>query len=100
MNNKIHTCPCPNLECPNHGVCEDCTSRHLRKGTLNYCGFYSILPELEAAVAADPDSPAAAIIRQRIERQCGAYEKLKEQHGISEKQQTQKRNEKSKYSNH
>ncbi len=100
MMNKEHICACPNLDCPNHGNCENCTSRHLRIGTLNYCGFYAILPELEAAVAAAPDSPSADAIRARIDRQTGAYRALMEKHGISEAEQEQKRTERSNYSDH
>ena len=52
-------CPCPNQDCPNHGDCEKCISRHLKKGYLNYCAFHTILPLLREAIDADPDSPAA-----------------------------------------
>ena len=48
-------CPCVNLECPNHGNCEKCTSRHLNKGFLNFCGFHTILPLLQEAIDASPD---------------------------------------------
>ena len=93
-------CPCPNLECPNHGDCRNCTSRHLRIGTLNYCGFYSILNELEEAVNAEPGSLSAQIIRKRIERQTNAYLKNMKKHCLSEENQHTLRIEKSKLSMH
>lgn len=93
-------CPCPNLDCPNHGNCEDCASRHLRIGTLNYCAFYAILPELEEAVNASPDSPSAQIIKNRIERQTNAYLKCMEKHGLSEEDQDKLRDDKMRMSAH
>ena len=83
MTKSQNTCPCPNLDCPNHGNCKNCTSRHLRIGKLNYCGFYSILPELEKAINSDPDSPTAQIIQNRIERQTKAYSKRKNQFDLT-----------------
>jgi|GEM_PF-1286013 len=93
-------CPCPNLECPNHGNCRDCSSRHLRMGTLSCCAFYSILPELEAAVAASPDSPSAELIRNRIESQTAAYRRLLEKHCISQETFAERRAAKTRVSSH
>ncbi|PLX25312.1 MAG: hypothetical protein C0599_00745 [Salinivirgaceae bacterium] len=56
----------------------------MRIGKLNYCGFYSILPELEKAINSDPDSPTAQIIQNRIERQTKAYSKRKNQFDLTE----------------
>ncbi len=97
---KLNICPCPNLGCPNHGSCKDCTSRHLKIGTLNYCGFYSILPVLEEAIAVSPNSPSAQIIKKLVEKQTQAYVKLMERHCISGARQAELRLEKSKVSAH
>jgi len=93
-------CPCPNINCPNHGNCINSTSRHLRINSLNYCAFYSILPELEKAEEASPDSASAKIIQNRIERQSSAYFKWMKKHGISEESAELLREQKSKLSKH
>lgn len=100
MTNNKNICPCPNLDCPNHGDCEKCTSRHLRLKTLNYCAFYSILGELEAAVNASPDTEAARIIKNRIDRQTKVYIKCKSKYEITENQLNELRIRKSKLSEH
>jgi len=97
---EVNICPCPNLECPNHGDCKKCISRHLRIQSLNYCAFYSILSELEGAVKASPHSNAAQIIKKRIERQKKAYQKCMNKHGLSKEYQNMLRIEKSKLSEH
>jgi hypothetical protein len=97
---KKNVCPCPNLDCMNHGNCMNCTSRHLRIGSLNYCAFYSILDELKQAVSVSPDSPSAQIIKKRIERQTNHYSKCMKKNDISEKHLHYLRIEKSKLSNH
>ena len=94
MENE-NVCPCPNLECPNHGNCKNCASRHLKIGTLNYCAFYSILPELEEAVKASPNSPSAQIIKNRIKRQTEAYIKLMDKNCLTEEVQSNMRIKKS-----
>ncbi len=76
-------CPCHKLDCPNHGNCEKCTSRHLRKGTLNYCGFYTILPTLKEAIAASPESPTAKKLSSLIETREENYDKLLEKNGLT-----------------
>jgi hypothetical protein len=93
-------CPCPNLECPNHGDCENCTSRHLRIRSLNYCAFYSILNELEGVINAEPDSLSAQMIRKRIERQTNTYLRNMKEHGLSEENRHALRMEKTKLSKH
>jgi len=80
-------CPCVNLDCPNHGNCENCTSRHLNKGSLNYCGFYTVLPELQEAIAASPESPTAQKLTSMIENRLKTYGKLSEKHGLSKEGQ-------------
>ena len=97
---KTNICPCVNLNCANHGNCKDCTSRHLKKGTLNYCGFYSVLPVLEEAVAASPDSESAKKINALIERQTDAYKKLMETHCLTEEGQVNLRLKKSELSSY
>jgi len=98
--NDENICPCPNLECPNHGDCSKCTSRHLRIRSLNYCAFFAIEQELEGAVNASPHSPAAQIIKKRLERQTKAYQKCMKKHCLSEEYQHILRIEKSKLSEH
>ena len=97
---KKNVCPCPNLGCPNHGNCMNCTSRHLRIGSLNYCAFYSILPELEKAVEVSEESPSAKVIRNRIERQTKAYFEKMKRFNISEDKLDHLRIEKSKVSDY
>ena len=80
-------CPCVNLECPNHGNCEKCTSRHLKKGSMNYCAFYTVLPELQEAIAAAPESPAAKKLASIIEYRYETYGKLAEKHGLPKERQ-------------
>lgn len=69
-------CPCPKIACHNHGDCEKCTSRHLRKGVLNFCGFHTILPTLREAIAESPESPTAKMLSALIEKQLQGYENL------------------------
>ena len=80
-------CPCVNIDCPNHGNCEKCTSRHLRKGSLNYCSFYTVLPELQEAIKASPESSTALKLASMIENRLEAYGKLTAKHGLTEKGQ-------------
>ena len=80
-------CPCVNLECPNHGHCENCVSRHLNKGSLNYCAFYTVLPRLRDAIASSPDSPTAQKLSAMIDNQLEAYAKLMAKHGLTQEGQ-------------
>ena len=80
-------CPCVNLDCPNHGNCAKCTSRHLSKGSLNYCAFYSVLSELQEAIAASPESPTAKRLALMTENRLATYGKLMEKHGLSKEGQ-------------
>ena len=82
-------CPCVNIDCPNHGICENCTSRHLRKGSLNYCAFYTVLPELQEAIKASPESPTAKKLTSMIEARLETYSKLTAKHGLTEQGQGQ-----------
>ena len=82
-------CPCVKLDCPNHGKCENCTSRHLNKGNLNYCGFYTFLPELQKVIAAAPDSQTAQKLDSMIKNRLEIYDKLIKKHGLSEEGQEQ-----------
>ena len=77
-------CPCPNLNCPNHGDCEKCTSRHVRKGFLNYCAFHTLLPTIQQAIDEAPQSPTAKKLDASIGAQLRAYEKLMKEHGLSQ----------------
>ena len=91
-------CPCPNLECPNHGICENCTSRHLRKGSLNFCGLHTILPALQEAIEASPESPTAKKLASLLENTSKIHAGLREKHGISMERQEQRLKEVAGYS--
>jgi hypothetical protein len=80
-------CACVVLDCPNHGNCQKCTSRHLKKGSLNYCAFYSILPELQEAIAESPESPTAKRLALMTGNRLALYGKLMEKHGLSKERQ-------------
>ena len=80
-------CPCPNLNCPNHGYCDKCTSRHMRKGILNYCSFHTLLPTIKQVIDDDPESPAAKKLEALIGARLQAYEKLMNKHGLSQENQ-------------
>lgn len=77
-------CPCVNVECPNHGKCENCTSRHLKRGYLNYCAFHTILPALQEAIDASPESPTAQKLAALVEKTRATYARLRDKHGLSE----------------
>ena len=80
-------CPCPKLNCPNHGLCDKCTSRHARKGFLNYCSFHTILPTIRQAIDESPESPTAKKMEALISAQLNAYEKLMNDHELSREHQ-------------
>jgi hypothetical protein len=80
-------CPCVNLDCPNFGDCAKCTSRHIKKGSLNYCAFYTVLPDLQQAVAASPESSTARLLASMIEKRLSSYGKTREKRGLSMKGQ-------------
>lgn len=80
-------CPCPNLKCPIHGDCEKCNSRHVRKGFLSYCAFHTILPAIRQVIDETPESPVAKKLEALITPQLQAYEKLMDEHGLSQKNQ-------------
>ena len=82
-------CPCVNLACPNHGKCENCTSRHARQGYLNYCGFYTVLPTLQDAIKLSPDSPTAKALTEMFEKRLATYRKLTDKHGLDDQKQEQ-----------
>ena len=93
-------CPCPNLNCPNHGYCDKCVSRHVRKGFLNYCSFHTLLPTIKQVIADDPESPAAKKMDALLGAQLKAYEKLIAQHGLSQENQDRLLKKVSEYSDH
>ena len=82
-------CPCVNLDCPNFGNCEKCTSRHLKKGSLNYCAFYTVLPDLQEAIAASPESPTAQLLASMTAKRLASYGKTMEKRGLSKEGQEQ-----------
>ena len=83
LENK-QACPCPNLACERRGYCCQCTASHLSHKSLNACGFYSIKDFLLEAVAASPDSPNAAVLKQFVEKREAGYAKRRTEHGLSE----------------
>ena len=91
-------CPCPNLECPNQGDCAKCTSRHLRIGSLNYCGLHTILSALQEAIDASPDSPTAKKLAELIQKPLTAHAGLMKKHNLSEQRQKQRLKEVAGYS--
>jgi len=98
--NIAEICPCVNLECPNHGNCARCISRHTRLGSLNYCSFYASLPALEEAIKADPTSPTSAALRQSIDRRLEVNAGLMKKHGLSEAKQAALRKKVAEYSDY
>ncbi len=80
-------CPCHNLDCPNHGYCEKCISRHLRIGSLNYCSFHTVLPTLQEAIDASPESPTAKKLASMTGNALEIYGKLMEKQGLSKEGQ-------------
>lgn len=85
------TCACPNLECPNHGSCENCTSRNLKIKTLNYCGFYSIKHLLE-------ELKDEKKVNDLLNKHNNAYDKLTKKNNLSKERQELLRNNKMKQS--
>jgi len=93
-------CPCGNVGCPNHGKCDKCISRHTRLGSLNYCSFYTILPVLQKAVAADPDSPAAGVLREVFEHRLEVNAGLAKKNGLSDEKLADLRKKVAEYSDY
>lgn len=88
MNMK-EICPCPNLKCPNHGNCQNCTSRHTRLGNLNYCAFQTIMPKIEQVISETSDSGTIQKLEGLIRPQLQAYESLMNKHGLSKEHQAE-----------
>mgnify|MGYP001051264560 CR=1 FL=1 len=82
-------CPCVNVGCPNHGQCEKCISRHVRLGNLNYCSFCTLLPVLQKAIGADPESPAADVLREVVDDRLKAIDDLRRKNGLSGEMQAE-----------
>ena len=93
-------CPCPKLNCPNHGYCDKCTSRHVRKGFLNYCSFQTILPTIKQAIDHDPESPTAKKLANSIGAKLQSYEKLMNEFGLSQDNQNRLLKKVAEYSDH
>lgn len=93
-------CPCVNVTCPNHGDCARCISRHARIGTLNYCSLYTVLPVLQQAIEADPESPAAAVLRGIVDRRLEVNAELMRKHGLTEAGQEERRKKVADYSDY
>jgi hypothetical protein len=80
-------CPCVKIDCPNHGNCQKCTSRHLKMHSLNYCAFYTVLSELQEAISASPESPTAKKLALMTGNRLALYDKLIEKHSLSKEGQ-------------
>ena len=93
-------CPCPNLNCPNHGYCDKCNSRHVRIGYLNYCAFQTLLPAIRQVIDDDPESPAGKKLDALIGAQLQAYKKLMQEHGLTQENQDRLLKKVSEYSDH
>ncbi len=93
-------CPCPNLNCPNHGDCAKCNSRHTRLGYLNYCAFHTLLPTIQQVIDSAPESPTAKKLDGLIGLQLQAYEKLMNEHGLSKENQDSLLKKVAQYSDH
>jgi len=88
------------MVCPNHGKCDKCVSRHTRLGTLNYCSYYTILPLLEKAIAADPSSPATVPLKELVEHRSKVYGEMMTKHGLTEEKQAELRKKEAEYSDY
>lgn len=93
-------CPCPKLSCPNHGYCDKCISRHVRKGFLNYCSFHTLLPTIKQVIDDAPESPTAKKLDALIRTQLQAYDKLMDEHGLSQDSQNKLLKMVAEYSEH
>ena len=61
--------------------------RHLRKGFLNYCGFRTLLPTIKQVRDEAPESPTAQKLDALMRAQLQAYEKLMNEHRLSQDNQ-------------
>lgn len=93
-------CPCPNLNCPNHGYCDKCISRHMRKGSLNYCAFHTLLPTIKQVIDDAPESPTAKKLDALFGAQLQAYEKRMKEHGLTQENQNRLLNMVAEYSDY
>jgi hypothetical protein len=69
-------------------------------GYLNFCGFHTILPRLQEAIDASPESPTAKKLTELIGPPLKAYADLMEKHGISKESQDQLKKKVTEYSQH
>lgn len=100
MKTMNDICPCPNLDCPNHGICENCNSRHTRLGYLSYCAFHTILPSIRKIISADPESVAAKKLEALITPQLEAYDKLMKKYHLTKENQDELLKKVAAYSDH
>jgi hypothetical protein len=59
-------CPCPVWGCPHRGNCAIGTRTHMKKGHLNACAFYTILPALRQLIEDVNDPQAKKLIEERL----------------------------------
>ena len=93
-------CPCVRIDCPNHGNCENCTSRHLKRGSVNYCAFYTILPALQEAIDLSPESPSAQKIALMVNKRLENYANLAAKNGLDKLEQERLLKQVADYSNY
>lgn len=93
-------CPCPKLSCPNHGYCDKCISKHLRSGSPNYCSFHTFLSFIKEVRDEDPESLTAKKLDKLIKSKLQAYEKLMDEHGLSQEGQDKLLQKVAEYSDH
>lgn len=65
-NMKDDSCPCPIWGCPNRLKCDECTKSHIKKGHLNACGFYTILPTIETLIGKVDDRETINLIQEML----------------------------------
>ena len=92
--------PRVNDGCPNREQYDRRISRHIRLGTLNYCSLYTLLSVLQQAIAADPESPAADVLRGITERRLEVNAELAQKNGLSEETRASLRKKVAKYSDY
>jgi len=72
----------------------------MRLGTLNYCSFYTLLPVLQKAIAADPESPAADVLREVVDERLKGMDDLARKNNLSEESRSDLRRKVAEYSDY
>jgi hypothetical protein len=85
---------------PDHGYCDKCTSRHVRLGFLNYCAFQTLLPAINQVIEETPASETAQKLDGLMDAQLQAYEKLMNEHSLTQEGQLKLLKKVAAYSDH